>query len=200
MASFSAEMYVAGQVFPIIQCRYEASQAVGSRGRVVARVRRGLVELLLDVPDGDLLLVWAGDPQKRYPVDIVFRNAAGGQTLETLTLAAAYCVGYREEFSSGDLATGAYQCHLTLADPDGWSWRAGGPVVAQQAYQQNPFGLPQPPPVVPPVDLPPVEVPPPPVLGVLARLLALLPELGVATALAVLVPANSRDDPGYKPE
>ncbi|WP_046245066.1 hypothetical protein [Hymenobacter terrenus] len=56
-------------------------------------------------------------------------------------------------------------------------------------------------PVVPPVPVPPVEVPVPPApLGLLARLLALLPELGVAAAVAVLVPTNSRDDPGYQSE
>jgi hypothetical protein len=46
----------------------------------------------------------------------------------------------------------------------------------------------------------PLEVPAPAPLGLLARLLALLPELGVAAAVAVLIPTNSRDDPGYRSE
>jgi hypothetical protein len=62
---------------------------------------------------------------------------------------------------------------------------------------QNPFGLPPPLPT-PPL---PVEVPvPPSSLGLLARLLALLPEAGVAAALATLLPTNSPDDPGYQSE
>lgn len=123
MASFSAELRVAGHVFPLIHCTYETSQLVDGRGRVVAKVRRSLVEMLLDVPDSNFLLLldWANDARKRYPVVIVFRNAAGGQTVEKLALAAAYCVGYQEVFHSGDQATGAYECQLTLSDPDGWT-------------------------------------------------------------------------------
>lgn len=60
-------------------------------------------------------------------------------------------------------------------------------------------GLPAPPPV--PVEVaPPVPPPPPGGLGALARLLALLPELGVAAAIATLIPTNSKDDPGYRSE
>ena len=204
MASFSAEIRVAGQVFPVLRCSYQTSQATDSRGRVVAKVQRGPVELLLDVPAGNLFLDWASNPRKRYPVSIVWRAAAGGQALETLTMAGAYCVGYQELFASGDLATGSYQCQLTLSDPDGWTWQPAGPAAPLQAYQQNPFGLTLKPPVeLPPPGELPVEVPPPPsppTLGVLARLLALLPELTAAAALAVLVPTNSRDDSGYQSE
>jgi hypothetical protein len=45
-----------------------------------------------------------------------------------------------------------------------------------------------------------VETTAPTVLGGLARLAALLPELAAAAIVAVFVPTNSRDDPGYKPE
>jgi hypothetical protein len=108
-------------------------------------------------------------------------------------------VGYQEFFASGEAQGGAYQCRVTLSDPDGWHWRPGGP--SAQAFLQNPFGLPPPlptPPIPPPL---PIEMPiPPSSLGLLARLLALLPELGVAAALATLLPTNSPDDPGYQSE
>ncbi|MBD2769465.1 hypothetical protein IC235_16370 [Hymenobacter sp. BT664] len=48
-------------------------------------------------------------------------------SLETLRFAAACCVSYREFFASGDVEGGAYQCRVTLADPNGWPWRPGGP-------------------------------------------------------------------------
>ena len=77
---------------------------------------------MLDVPqEGDLLLAWANDPTKRLPANLLFTNANGGTTLETLALAGAYCVGYREEFAAGDGQDGAYRCFLTLADPDGFT-------------------------------------------------------------------------------
>ncbi|WP_052732735.1 type VI secretion system tube protein TssD [Hymenobacter terrenus] len=199
MASFYAELRVAGYVFRIWHCTYGSTQDTDARSRATAKVRQTLAEFVLDVPDHDFLEGWASDPLKRLAAEAVFSDATG-QTLETLSFAAAYCVGYQEFFSSGDTEGGSYQCRVTLSDPDGWHWQPGGPAPSPQAFEQNPFVLPQTP-VVPPVPVPPVEVPVPPApLGLLARLLALLPELGVAAAVAVLVPTNSRDDPGYQSE
>ena len=50
MASFSAELHVAGSAIPLIRCTYGAQQATDSRGRAAAKVRRGLVESEADVP------------------------------------------------------------------------------------------------------------------------------------------------------
>ena len=127
MASFSAELHVAGQVFPVLHGTYGFFQATGPRGRVVARVRYGPVQLRLSVPAGDLLPCWAADPHKRLLAYLLFRDADGGGVLETLTLPAAYCVGYQETFVAGSLTEGAYVCDLTLVDPDGHRWQAGGP-------------------------------------------------------------------------
>ncbi|WP_052732324.1 type VI secretion system tube protein TssD [Hymenobacter terrenus] len=199
MASFYAELRVAGYVFRIWHCTYGSTQDTDGHGRAIAKVRNTLAEFVLDVPDHNFLEGWANDPLKRLPAEAVFSDATN-RTLETMRFEAAYCVGYQEFFASGDTAGGSYQCRVTLSDPDGWHWQPGGPAPTPQALQQNPFVLPQTP-VVPPVPLPPVEVPVPPApLGLLARLLALLPELGVAAAVAVLVPTNSRDDPGYQSE
>lgn len=207
MASFSADLYVEGQRFPVVQCTYGTNQVTDGRGRVVAKVRYGPVELLLDVPEGDFLLMWANTPQKRLAADVVFKEAKGGGAQETLSLAAAYCVGYQETFVSGDGAMGAYQCHLTLIDPNGFTLHAGSPM---QALLITPSGLPtlttaaEEASVVESVAKPAAETivkeTGPSVLGGLARLAALLPELIVATAVAVLVPTNSPDDPGYKSE
>lgn len=138
------------------------SQATNSRGRTVEKVRYSLVELVLDVPqDSDLLLTWANDPAKRLPASAVFANADGGTALETLALAGAYCVGYREEFAAGDEQDGAYRCLLTLADPDGFTMRAGGPsavsTTPQVAWLGNPFGLPNVLPVLAPLLVPTAE-------------------------------------------
>lgn len=207
MASFSADLYVSGQRFPVVQCTYGTDQATDNCGRVMAKVRYGPVQLVLDVPAGDLLLSWANAPQKQLATDIVFRQAAGGGTLETLHMAGAYCVGYQETFASGDQNKGAYQCHLTLVDPTGFTLSAGSPVqalinvpgglvsVATAAEETGLAGA-----VAEPVAETVVETTAPTVLGGLARLAALLPELAAAAIVAVFVPTNSRDDPGYKPE
>jgi len=88
------------------------------------------VQLVLDVPDGDVLPAWAADPHKRQTTAVVFLDANGGRAVETLRLPAAYCVAYQEQFSSGDAAGGAYQCFLTLSDPSGWTIAPGGPATA----------------------------------------------------------------------
>jgi hypothetical protein len=56
MASLSADLYVSGQRFPVVQCTYGTDQATDGRGRVVAKVRYGPVQVVLDVPDNGLLL------------------------------------------------------------------------------------------------------------------------------------------------
>jgi hypothetical protein len=94
MASFSAELHVAGHVFPVTHCLFDVTQATQLRVRVSAKVRYGPVQLVLDVPYGDVLLAWAADPYKRQATAVVFLNATGGQPFETLRLPAAYCVAY----------------------------------------------------------------------------------------------------------
>jgi hypothetical protein len=130
MASISAELHVAGHVFPVTHCLFDVTQAPQLRGRVSAKVRYGPVQLVLDVPDGDVLPAWAADPHKQQATAVVFLDANGGQPLETLRLPAAYCVAYQEQFISGDAQGGAYQCYLTLSDPSGWTMMPGGPAGA----------------------------------------------------------------------
>ena len=142
MASFAAELRVAGHAFPVIHCAFGVEQATHQRGRVSTKVRYGLVQLTLAVPEGDELLAWAAAPQKRQPAEVLFRDSVGGSVLETLSLKGAYCVVYHEQFISGDEQGGAYQCLLTLSDPDGWTLTAGGPVVAFVAPVAREHGVP----------------------------------------------------------
>jgi hypothetical protein len=115
MASFYAELQVTGATYPVWHCAYEFTQATSERGRVTARVRHGLVRLTLDVPDDDQLLDWAATPYKLLAGYVIFYDAKGGPALETLSWEEGQCVGYQEEFSSGNQQQGAYVCHLTIA-------------------------------------------------------------------------------------
>ncbi|RZK34852.1 MAG: hypothetical protein EOO57_10285, partial [Hymenobacter sp.] len=142
MASIAASLEVESQRFRLLHCTFRISQAISSRGRAVEKARCGPVELVLDVPDGDFLLSWAANPLKRVAANIVFSNAATGSALETLTLPAAYCVAYQEQFAQGDVQEGAYQCSLTLTDPDGFTLQPGGPVEAFVAPAAREYAAP----------------------------------------------------------
>ena len=142
MASFSAELHVASQVFPVLHCAYGVHQATHQRGRVSTKVRHEPVYLTLAVPDNDALLAWAADPHKRQAAHVVFRDANGGAPVETLALGAAYCVSYQEEFVSGEARDGAYVCHLVLTDPAGFTMQAGGPAGAYVAPPAREHGVP----------------------------------------------------------
>ena len=144
MASFSAQLRVAGHVFSVLHCSCHTSQATNERGRVSTKVRHHPVELVLDVPDLDVLLAWAAAPHKRQAADIVFLDGASRNALETVHMAGAYCVSYRENFASGDTSTGAYQCHITLSDPDGFTLLPGGPVGKFTVPPAGNHGVPAP--------------------------------------------------------
>ncbi len=141
MASFYAVLQVASFAYPVRSCTYEFSQATDGRGRVAAKVRHGLVRLTLDVPDDDLLLAWANTPHKLLAGQVLFYSAQGGPVLETLAWDAGQCVGYQEEFASGDQRQGAYVCHLTIASP-ALTVQPGGP-AAYVAPAPGEHGTPQ---------------------------------------------------------
>lgn len=133
MASFSAELHVAGRVYHLLRCTYSAYQATDARGRASAKVRHSPIELVLVAPRDNFLGAWGADPYKRCAIDIVYRDANGGQPLETLSMAGAYCVGYGQRFQEGsvskDLQTvtpSSYVAYMTLTDPDGFRIQAGG--------------------------------------------------------------------------
>ena len=126
MASFYAELHLAGNTYPVRACTYEFTQATGERGRVVAKVRHGRIRLLLDVPDDDFLLACAVAPNKPLDGRVVFFDTQGGRAVETLSWEAGHCVEYFEEFLQGSTTHGAYVCRLAIVAPK-LTVRAGGP-------------------------------------------------------------------------
>ena len=85
--------------------------------RVRERVRHGLLELVLDVPANDQLMLWAATPH--YPLDghVSFYQASEFMAHETVAFKAGQCVSYREVFEAGADLVGAYRCYLTIAAP-----------------------------------------------------------------------------------
>ncbi len=115
MASFHAELEVSGQTYPVRSCFFDFSQATNERGRVTARVRHGLVHLMLDVPDDELLLDWGTTAHKPLAGHVTFFETDGHTARETLAWEAGECVGYHETFAAGDAVAGAYVCQVVIA-------------------------------------------------------------------------------------
>lgn len=115
MASFKCVLSLADQDFPVVHCTYEFSQATNERGRVSAKVRSGLITLHLDVPDGDQLLVWAADPQKKHSGYLTFQETNRPIAREVLTFEDGFCVSYEEIFVAGSNVSGAYRCVLHIS-------------------------------------------------------------------------------------
>lgn len=115
MASYAARLTLDGQEYPVVLCSYSFTQATDARGRVSERMRHGLLELVLDVPAGDQLLVWAATPH--YPLDgrVSFFQVNGLMASETVSFKAGQCIGYQEVFEAGADLVGSYRCSLTVA-------------------------------------------------------------------------------------
>jgi len=117
VASYSAKLEVAGHEYPVVLCTYSFTQATGARGRVNERVRHGLLELVLDVPEGDQLLLWAATPH--YPLDghVAFYQENDMMARESVAFSGGQCVHYQETFEAGAELIGSYRCALTIAAP-----------------------------------------------------------------------------------
>jgi hypothetical protein len=117
MASYSAKLEVDGQQYPVVLCTYSFTQATGARGRVNERVRHGLLELVLDVPAGDQLLLWAATPHRPLDGHVSFYQSSEFMARETVSFQAGECVSYQEVFEAGADLVGSYRCALTIAAP-----------------------------------------------------------------------------------
>lgn len=115
MSSFRCTLTLEDQVFPVVNCAYEFSQATSERGRAVAKVRSGLVTLQLDVPEGDALLAWATDPHKKMSGFLVFEETDRPIAREVLAFEDGFCVSYKEMFVAGSDSAGAYRCLLQIS-------------------------------------------------------------------------------------
>jgi Hemolysin coregulated protein Hcp (TssD) len=117
MASFHAELEVGGHTYSVRSCSCEFTQATNERGRVMAKVRHGLVYVTLDVPDDAVLADWGTTAYKPLAGHVTFFETGGRTARETLAWEAGACVGYHETFAAGDGGAGAYVCQLVIAAP-----------------------------------------------------------------------------------
>ncbi len=154
MASFYAELEVGGHTYPLRTCAYGFTQGTDSRGRVNEKVRHGRVHLTLDVPEDCFLEHWGAAAHMPLAGHITFYDAIQRSALETLAWEVGHCVGYQEEFMSGDLLSGAYTCQVTIISPQ-LTLTPGGPsrryvAPAPREYAYLPAQLLAPDPLTPP--------------------------------------------------
>lgn len=84
MASFHAELEISGATYPVRSCYFEFAQATNERGRVMAKVRHGLVHVTLDVPDDAVRLAWGTTANKPLAGYITFFEIGGRTARETM--------------------------------------------------------------------------------------------------------------------
>ncbi|OON69101.1 type VI secretion system tube protein TssD [Hymenobacter sp. CRA2] len=136
MASFYAELYVEGRVYPVLRCSLEFNQATRERGRVAGRVRHGPLQVLLDVPDDDTLVAWAADPHKKLAGHLIFFDTARLSPHESIEFAQGECVRYQEDFEPDGTPTGAYQCTILITAPQ-FVLGNGFPAAAPEALPRQ---------------------------------------------------------------
>jgi hypothetical protein len=141
MSSFTAELRVAGQHYPVVQFHLAFTQATDQRGRASAKVRHGQLELELDVPQQDHLLAWAAEAHKALSGTLVIFDTVGRPT-EYVTFQTGYCVAYHEVFQAGDAQRGSYRCTLHLTDPTGFTIGTGAAPGGFTAPPAREHGLP----------------------------------------------------------
>jgi hypothetical protein len=132
MASFHAELHLAGASYRVVHCYYACYQPTDSRGQVNAKVRHDLLQLTVDVPETDVLLAWAATAHKPLDGQVVFYDMTQLVAHETIAFVAGECVSYTETFESGAKGDGSYICQLAVAAPT-FELLSGGPVVALAA-------------------------------------------------------------------
>lgn len=115
MASFYAELTVAGTSYPVSQCDFSFTQATSGRGQAHSKVRHSQLQLTLDVPATSQLLDWAATPHKTLAGHVTFFNTNSRTPRETVSFAAGKCIGYTEVFKAGNDTEGAYSCALLIA-------------------------------------------------------------------------------------
>jgi hypothetical protein len=90
------------QQYPVVLWTYSFTQATAVWGRVQKYLRHGLLELVLDVPAGDQLLLWAATPHRPLDGHVSFYRSSEFIARETVSFKAGQCVSYQEVFDAGN--------------------------------------------------------------------------------------------------
>ncbi|GAB3796403.1 hypothetical protein GCM10028819_13950 [Spirosoma humi] len=98
--SFRATLTIDGKSFEVLQCSHTLSQK-HDRGKTTSGVRGGVIMLILQGSDEDLLGDWATGPTVKKDGDITFDRIDQQSTLQKLEFQDAYATLYFEFMASG---------------------------------------------------------------------------------------------------
>ncbi|GAB2556275.1 type VI secretion system tube protein TssD [Spirosoma areae] len=100
--SFKATLTVEGKKFDVLQCTHTLSQKY-ERGRATSGVRGGVIILILNGTDEELLGTWASGPTVKKSGDIVFDRIDQRSALQKLEFEDAYATFYFELMTASHL-------------------------------------------------------------------------------------------------
>ncbi|MBD2701067.1 hypothetical protein IC229_10510 [Spirosoma sp. BT702] len=97
--SFKATLTVEGKEFNVLQCTHTLSQKY-EKGRATSGVRGGVIIMILDGTDDDMLGDWATGPTTKKDGEIKFDRIDQQSTLQKLEFKEAYATLYFEFMAS----------------------------------------------------------------------------------------------------
>ncbi|MBC7891981.1 MAG: hypothetical protein H7Y12_07220 [Sphingobacteriaceae bacterium] len=97
--SFQATLTVEGKTFNVLQCSHRISQK-HERGKVTSGVRAGVIILIVDGTDEDLLGDWASGPTVKKDGDVTFDRIDQKSKFQKLEFEGAYATHYFEFMTS----------------------------------------------------------------------------------------------------
>ncbi|GAB4024293.1 type VI secretion system tube protein TssD [Spirosoma gilvum] len=109
--SFKSTLTVEGKEFSVLQCYHKLGQKTDN-GRPTSGVRGGLIQLILDSSDEDILGDWATGPTTKKDGEIVFERTDQQSTLTKLEFKEAYLTLYFEFVTSNYIDVNSVQVSL----------------------------------------------------------------------------------------
>ncbi|MCY7352990.1 MAG: hypothetical protein LH606_20425 [Cytophagaceae bacterium] len=100
--SFQATLTVEGKTFNVLQCSHRISQKY-ERGKVTSGVRGGVIILIVEGTDEDLLGDWASGPTVKKDGDVTFNRIDQKSKFQKLEFEGAYATHYFEFMTSKNI-------------------------------------------------------------------------------------------------
>ena len=115
--SFQATLTVEGKSFNVLQCAHQLVQK-SNNGKPASGVRGGIIYVIIEGTDEDLLGDWATGPTTKKNGDITFDRIDQQSTLSKLEFEEAYATLYFEFMASNSISADAIL--VTLDEMADW--------------------------------------------------------------------------------
>ena len=95
---YRVELSLEDQTYAIMTCEYVLSQKTDETGRPTGMVRSGLIQLVVEGSEDELLASWATDSNKQLDGTLTFHSIKEESVFKEVKFEGGYCVVYREYF------------------------------------------------------------------------------------------------------